>query len=209
MKANQHARENEREGDDKAQVGIGTMIVFIAAVIVAAVAAAVLINVAGNLQRKASETGQEATQEVAANLFLRDIVGTTNASQTGLSRIAWYMSLAPGAEPIDLNTTVLRWKSASDLSDMQVSSFTDCTDAAFDALADGFCVRNVYDAGDGDYWVLSEGDRVRIEVALGTGEELAPRTSVDVLFLLEAGSPVTGSFKTPATFGKQTYVGLT
>ena len=206
MKANQHAKDKERH--DKASVGIGTMIVFIAAVIVAAVAAAVLINVAGNLQRKAAETGQETTQEVAANIFIRDVLGTTNATKSGLARVSWYLSLAPGAEPIDLNTTVVRWKSQTNLYDLQVSAITDCDDAAFDALADGFCVRHVFDAGDNSRYVLSEGDRIRLEVALGPGEQLPTRQSIDVLFLLEAGAPATGSFKTPATYGTADYVSL-
>lgn len=79
MKANRNARN---ESEDRAEVGIGTMIVFIAAVIVAAIAAAVLVNTAGNLQRKAQETGDETTQEVSGNLFMRDIIGEDTGGTT-------------------------------------------------------------------------------------------------------------------------------
>ncbi|WP_372915901.1 archaellin/type IV pilin N-terminal domain-containing protein [Pyrococcus kukulkanii] len=84
-------------------MGIGTLIVFIAMVLVAAVAAAVLINTSGFLQSRASTTGLQTTKQVANAL---DIVGVYGGFNDGnLSNITIYVKVVPGSDPIDLNAT--------------------------------------------------------------------------------------------------------
>jgi len=61
--------------NDRGQVGIGTLIVFIAMVLVAAIAAGVLINTAGLLQSQAEATGEESSEQVTDRVQVSSVAG--------------------------------------------------------------------------------------------------------------------------------------
>ena len=98
--------------DTRAQVGIGTLIIFIAMVLVAAVAAAVLIQTSGVLQQKAQATGKQATQEVSSNLIIKNIEGVraktsaSNLSST-IDMVKLKVGLNVGSAPVDINQVVI------------------------------------------------------------------------------------------------------
>ena len=94
----------------KGQVGIGTLIVFIAMVLVAAIAAGVLINTAGLLQAQAQSTGEETTAQVSDRIAIGEAVGydtspssASNPDRGKLDTINVSMRLAAGADPINLS----------------------------------------------------------------------------------------------------------
>lgn len=61
--------------DEEGDMGIGTMILFIAMVLVAAVAAALLISTAGELNQQAQETGRLSQQEVSSGFIVVETFG--------------------------------------------------------------------------------------------------------------------------------------
>ncbi|WP_200530963.1 archaellin/type IV pilin N-terminal domain-containing protein [Halorubrum sp. LN27] len=101
--------ETITNSEDRGQVGIGTLIVFIAMVLVAAIAAGVLINTAGFLQSQAEATGQESTDLVSERIDVSTEVGIVgNASSGELESIRLGVTGAAGSDQIDLSETTIQ-----------------------------------------------------------------------------------------------------
>jgi len=94
--------------EERGQVGIGTLIVFIAMVLVAAIAAGVLINTAGFLQTQAEATGEESTSQVSDRLQVVSQSGNVSDNTDGdrvVDQLNITVAQSPGAGNIDLNET--------------------------------------------------------------------------------------------------------
>ncbi|MFC3478233.1 archaellin/type IV pilin N-terminal domain-containing protein [Halobacterium litoreum] len=94
--------------DERGQVGIGTLIVFIAMVLVAAIAAGVLINTAGFLQSKGQATGEEASAQVSNRINVVSAYGNVNASgNVDFANLT--VRQAAGADNINLSKSTIQW----------------------------------------------------------------------------------------------------
>jgi flagellin FlaB len=188
MKAN---RTYLKRRDDRAEVGVGTLIVFIAMVLVAAVAAAVLINTTGTLQQRAQSTGKEATQEVSSNLKVAGVYGIRNGTGVDIYRVKTQVELSAGALPMDLTKLIIR--------------YTDGTNVyTYNYGSPGFSPTWI--RGTNNTGVMSSGDLVELQFDLGA--TLAPRTSVQLSLIPETGTPVAADFKTPSTYSTDTTITL-
>ncbi|MFC7018736.1 MULTISPECIES: archaellin/type IV pilin N-terminal domain-containing protein [Haloarcula] len=153
----------EHNDDDRGQVGIGTLIVFIAMVLVAAIAAGVLINTAGFLQSSAEETGQQSSDQVTNRVEVVNAVGTNidNGANT-VDRAEITVKKAPGAGNIDLGATIVQYVDSSGSYDLTQGGTT-----TSDASQSAFAVTSIQDE-DGSNPVLNDAsDRVKIVLDLG------------------------------------------
>jgi len=142
--------EKFKRDDDRGQVGIGTLIVFIAMVLVAAIAAGVLINTAGFLQSGAEETGQQSSDQVTNRLDVVSVIGENiDSANSEVNRAVITVKKAPGANNIDLSATTLQFVHSSGSSDLTYDGDFSATDASGADPGDdtNFGVAEVQDEG--------------------------------------------------------------
>jgi len=162
--------------NERGQVGIGTLIVFIAMVLVAAIAAGVLINTAGLLQSQAEATGQETSEQVSDRLQVATVTGTAEdievdseedprINQTNLT-----VFRSPGAGDINLENVII-----------EVFANGESDTLTFD---DGFGIEEVNTNGaGGDNTLADSGDRAILSFGLNNTAPAATLNTGDTIQL--------------------------
>jgi archaeal flagellin FlaB len=199
------SKPRTRKPDDRAQVGIGTMIVFIATILVAAIAAGVLIDTSQKLQDKSTRTGNEATNNVGTSLVVESAVGSRNGNTGALEQLDVYVQLAPGASPVDLATLILQYNDGDALIVYKHGTVISATNFTATWIRD--------DDGGGVDNVMNQGDYVRLTIGDNDGTPahdiaLAENVHVDINLVPSTGNQISFGFKTPASFAQDTRVEL-
>ncbi|MFD1640884.1 archaellin/type IV pilin N-terminal domain-containing protein [Halohasta litorea] len=173
--------------NDRGQVGIGTLIVFIAMVLVAAIAAGVLINTAGLLQTQAEATGEESTQQVADRIQIQSATGTvdSDSSPTSINKTNLTLTKSPGAGDIQLDNV-----SYQIVTDDQVVTgvFTD----------DGVTIGSISSETD-DNVITDRSDRYEVEFNNTDilSETIEGGDSVEITLTTAAGASTVAELRVP------------
>ena len=98
------------QDNEEAAVGIGTLIVFIAMILVAAIAASVIMQTAENLQQRAYAVGKQTIRDVSSGLRVIEVTGYTDDNKSKIEYLAISVTPRAGSLDIDLNKTLLYLK---------------------------------------------------------------------------------------------------
>ena len=100
---------------DRGQVGIGTLIIFIAMVLVAAVAAGVLINTSGMLEAQASTTADDTQDQVTNNVEFVSATGEVDSDGDVINAVSFTVMKGAGADSISIDDATLEFASNDDV----------------------------------------------------------------------------------------------
>jgi len=199
-------------------IGIGSMIVFIAMVLVAGIAASVLIVTSGQLEAQAMDTGDQTRDEVSSDISVSDITGQFGTRTIdGISYSRFHnMTItvsARSASTIALDKTIIKISNEDNLiilswdsnkySSSASASGVFLTNGLFDLSANkfGIIVGNDRDNScTSSYPAINKGDIVYLTINLSACfNGLAYRTDITGKIIPEQGSPGVFLFRTPAS----------
>ena len=174
-------------------MGVGTMIIFIAMILVAAVAASVLIGTANKVREQAQNTGDQAINNVASGFVVQDVTGTVNTGNTSITDLTIQMRLQAGSPNINMDLVSIQFVSSA-TNDML--SFADGKASAAKGTLYG-----ADSTGTGPWTgtnhVVQQGDMVTVTI---TGLALGYSTSASVKIVPAYGTSTLVSFVTPSYY---------
>lgn len=178
----------------RGQVGVETMIVFIAMILVAAIAATMMINAVGSLQSSAQTTSQDSESQVTDQLLVLSATGTIDKSgaDARIDRVKLSLMPAPGAGEIDLSGATVDVVGSDgqrtygyravdgDAFDVSVSADPDGTAPVFTSRDDRYAITFNLDENGADTR-LKPGESATVRIVGPSGAETtriisAPRT---------------------------------
>jgi len=174
--------------DDRAQVGVELLVVFISAVLVAAIAASLLLNTSLALQAQAEETGEESLDQLTERVQVVSALGEIGDDGT-IKTVKLRVRTAPGADSVDLGA------------------------ASVQTVGDGVEPSPSVEVVGDDDAVLTEGSdigyvRIYGESGLDEGEGLSPGDEVTVRLTTAAGATTTHTLRVPETLAGESVVEL-
>jgi len=206
---------------NRASIGIGSMIIFIAMILVAGIAASVLIGTSNTLETQAMQSGKGTRNEVSSGIRVYQIIGNYNArnvSGTICSRfhnMSIIVTPCSGTDGINLGEAIIQIANNSKICVLSYANVLSSSPSGngifsmtslFDLNASEFSII-VIDDRDGSCTqnnpIINGGDKVLLNINLtACFGGLRGKEDVQGMVIVEEGAPGPFLFRTPGTTSK-------
>ncbi len=188
----------------KADMGIGTLIIFIAMILVAAIAAGVLIQTATSLQNRALLTGTRTQGQVSTALqYLAVYAENGSSPDKTVEDFFVNAKLAAGSDSIKLEDALMEL-SLQDMSanlnyagDDAVCDRDDPLGYGTDGNEGNFSVEYMVQGNEGQQGYLESGDVVRF--CIQAPRPVGPDEDIHIRFIPQVGNPAVMETSIPDT----------
>jgi flagellin-like protein len=220
-KANRKIRMRD---DDEAIVGVGTLIVFIAMILVAAITAGVIIKTEYALKNKAETTANAATAEATGGPKIVDIVGDRGNPLLGapcvgcVQTIQFSITTWEGSDAINFQYMRIHWVGPSKeiFLSLRMANPSNPDPTHYGADETPADANNGWDLATARYY-LDDNNVIVVKIDLtnpagggnGINDLLPANSHATVTFIPAHGPQVTEEFVTPSDYGAIRWLDLT
>jgi archaellin len=201
--------------DDSGEAGVGTMIIFIASVLVSAMLAGMFMQVANDFGQQAERTGHQAIHDISTGFDIVGMSGDRNedsndsaSSRSTIQVISVDAQLVSGSSPIAIGDVTIQ---ISDGNTVATLVFNETGMTAADADETTFVMITVRDRdGSLDNGTITSGDIVKFVIstdANATALDIGPNTTITLDVVPSHGFGCTKKTTAPSVFTKR-YVAL-
>jgi flagellin FlaB len=189
----------------RAEVGIGTLILFIAMILVAAIAASVLIQTATSLQNKALLAGKRTQDQISSGLSVLLVYAEDGSTDNSLDNFSMKVKLNPGSEPMKLNDTLIEFDLNDQSADLEYNETGDCsTSGAFRTDSEGsgfFAATHLVEGSAHRPHYLHSGDVVKL--CFAAPRSITPDEDIAIRIIPKIGIPTVIETATPEVINQQ------
>ena len=179
----------------KGAQGIGTLIIFIAMILVAAVAAGVLIQTASSLQSKSLDVGRQSQEKITTDIEVIQVYASDTSdgsiNNSGDDNVTLVVRLGSGSSPVKLDDLLLRFDTMAGTQSVTYSGGATFSDESYgiDYKVNG---SNHLD----DY--LNVGDLAEIEFTYNSTNSIAEGETATIRLLTKNGAVKPVQLTTPS-----------
>ena len=191
----------------RGEMGIGTLILFIAFILVAAVAASVLVSTTGALQSKALKTGKATQQEIGTSMVTKQIYAIDATGDFRVNYFFWTIKLSAGSNPFQFSNTAISFSTKNTSDDFSYESnatLANCSNQS--TLGSGeFGVSYLLSSDDQTDGYIFAGDVVQI--CFNSSRDINEAEKIKFKMIPKIGAPHTVLLSMPSLMTKvRTYI---